>query len=67
MPKTYGEQLNELAIGGSILIDPAKKTSWQTNVARINSSSNKVFTIRTDRRTKEIRVWRLPDTNEVAA
>lgn len=67
MPKTYGELLNELEIGGSILIDPDKKTSWQTNVARLNSSTHKCFTIRTDRRTKEIRVWRLTDTNELSA
>jgi len=67
MPKTYGEQLNELEVGGSILIDLDKKTSWQTNVARLNGSTSKVFTIRTDRKTKEIRVWRLADTNEVAA
>jgi hypothetical protein len=57
MPKTYTEQLDELEVGESILIDKSKKPSWQTTIGRFN---DKVFSIRTSRdEKKEIRVWRL--------
>ncbi len=64
MPKTYMERLNELEVGGSILIETSKKTArtiWSNHITVLHRETNKQFTIRTNRETKEVRVWRLAD------
>ena len=67
MPKTCRESLDELEIGGSILIDSDKnynRSVWANAITAVHRDTHKQFTIRTNRETKEVRVWRL---NDIAA
>lgn len=60
MPKTYRERLESLEKGGSILIDQQTRGVWSNNVSRLHSENEEVlYSIRTDRINKEIRVWRI--------
>lgn len=60
MPKTYRERLGSLEKGGSILIDQQTRGVWSNNVSRLHSEiADILYSIRTDRVTKEIRVWRI--------
>jgi|GEM_PF-3398808 len=62
MPKTYKQLLDELEVGGSILISKEKRDSWSTNITRMHAATNKQFIIKTSREEpKETRVWRLSD------
>lgn len=65
MPKTYREKLDELPIGGNILIKEDKRIVWSNNITAMRRDTKKQFTIRTNPDTKEMRVWRLADTQEV--
>jgi hypothetical protein len=60
MPKKLPERLDELEESGSILITDDERTNWGTAIYRFHkSNSEKQFTIRKDKKTQEIRVWRL--------
>lgn len=59
MPKTYKERLDELNVGGSILIDAAKSRVWSTSLSEMHKDTDKRFSLRTDPLTEDKRVWRL--------
>lgn len=61
MPKTYKERLDELEIGGSIAITDNRQT-WANHISMMHRDTAKQFAIRTNRDTKEMKVWRLEDT-----
>lgn len=62
MPKTRKEKLDELEKGDYLLIPLEEKASYSTEIQRSFHSvakSKKLFTIRTDKQTGLIGVWRL--------
>lgn len=58
MPKTLRERLDELEIGGNILIDADSRGVWANTITALHRDGHKQFTIRTQPETNEIRVWR---------
>jgi len=61
MPKTYREQLDELEIGESLPIEESKRVAWANTITAMHRDTFKQFTIRTNRVTREVSIWRLDD------
>lgn len=59
MPKTRVEQLNELDVRQGFEIEKSKRASWANFISALHRDSDKQFTIRTDKDSGVLSVWRL--------
>lgn len=59
MPKTRTEQLDELGVKQGFEIEKSKRASWANFISALHRDSDKQFTIRTDKDSGVLSVWRL--------
>ena len=60
MPKNCPEQLAEMQAPSSIPLGAFSRQTWANAIVRYTKdNTEKQFSLRTDRKTKELRVWRL--------
>lgn len=59
MPKTRTEQLDELDVRQGFEIEKSKRASWANFISALHRDSEKQFTIRTDKDSGVLSVWRL--------
>lgn len=59
MPKTRNEQLDELLPRQGFEIEKSKRASWANFISALHRDTDKQFTIRTDKDSGVLSVWRL--------
>ena len=59
MPKTRTEQLNELEPREGFEIEKAKRASWANFISALHRDTDKQFSIRTDKDSGMLSVWRV--------
>lgn len=59
MPKTRTEQLEELDLRQGFEIEKSKRASWANFISALHRDTDKQFTIRTDKDSGSLSVWRL--------
>lgn len=59
MPKTRTEQLEELELRQGFEIEKSKRASWANFICALQRDTDKKFTIRTDKASGILSVWRL--------
>ena len=59
MPKTRLEQLHDLGLREGFEIDNNKRASWANFISAVHRDTEKQFSIRTDKDTKVLSVWRV--------
>ena len=58
MPLTVIEQLDQIPLAGYVIIRPEQRKNWQTKIYLFKKRSAKRFSIRTEKETRHIKVWR---------